>query len=478
MSKRPFISFSLTISSLLAAHSAAAQGQPTEPLPQPTAPAPTASPPAPSSPETPSSEPIAPPTAPAAPATSPTPNAPVAVPPAAVPPAASSTPPPAESKKKPSGALSIESEDGDNKLEFHALVHADGRWFFPRTGPDTTDTFVIRRARPSLDAKLFKYFELKLQADFAGSKLQILDAYGNLHFIDEAQLRMGKGKPPVGFERLKSPADIMFAERGFPTELVPNRDVGVQLHGQLWKGAVEYAGGVYNGVPDGQTGDQDENEKKDYEGRIFVRPFLPFGEGPLSGIGVGIAGTVGKEEGALATYKTSGQQTFFAPAGIAQADGMRYVTAPQAAYYFGPAAVLFEYVRSKQRVSDGAAGFTQLDATAFQLQGSFLLGGSQSYQGVKVDHPLDPKSNHWGAVELAARYHTLHFDPRVFDTGFADPSSSVRLARAWTLGLTWHFARRLRALVNYEKTTFEGGAPDGGNKDAEGLLVTRLQVAF
>jgi phosphate-selective porin OprO/OprP len=209
-----------------------------------------------------------------------------------------------------------------------------------------------------------------------------------------------------------------------------------------------------------------------------VRPFLPFGEGPLSGFGLGIAGTVGKQEGSLATYKTSGQQTFFSPADVAQADGMRHLVTPQAAYYFGPAAALFEYVRDKQRVSDGGAGHTQLDATAFQIAGSVLFGGSQSYQGVKVDHPLDPAANHWGAFELAARYHTLRFDPRVFDTGFADRDSSARLARAWTLGFTWHFARRVRGLVNYEKTTFEGGAPDGGNKKAEGLLVSRLQVWF
>jgi phosphate-selective porin OprO and OprP len=356
-------------------------------------------------------------------------------------------------------------------------VHADARFFFPRRGPATTDTFLIRRARPSLDARLFRYFELKLQTDFAGSRLQILDAYGNLHFVDEVQLRVGKGKPPVGFERLKSPTDIMFAERGFPTLVVPNRDVGVQVHGQLWKGALEYAGGIYNGVPDGQSGDQDENGEKDYEGRIFARPFLAFGEGPLSGLGVGIAGVTGIQEGTLATYRTSGQQTFFTPADIALADGTRTILAPQAAYYFGPAAVLVEYVRVKQRLSDGAAAFTQLDGDAWQVAGSFLLGGTKSYQGVKVDRPLDPEKSQWGAVELAARFHSLRFDPRVFRTGFADPSESARVARAWTLGVTWHFAKRVRALVNYERTDFEGGAANGDRKP-EDLVVSRMQVAF
>jgi phosphate-selective porin OprO/OprP len=380
-----------------------------------------------------------------------------------------------EPAKKPSSTLSVSSEDGANQLELHGLIHADARFFLPRTG---IDSFVIRRARPSLDAKLFRYFEFKLQADFAGSRIQLLDAYGNIRFFDAVQLRLGKGKSPVGFERLKSPADIMFAERGFPTLLVPNRDIGVQLHGQLVKGAIEYAGGIYNGVPDGQSGDQDENRQKDYAGRVFLRPFLPLGDGALSGLGVGIAGTIGVQEGALATYRTSGQETFFTPADVAQADGDRWLVTPQAAYYFGPLAFLGEYARVKQRVSDGGDAYTQLDIQAWQVAGSVTFGGSQSFQGVKVDQPLDPAKNQWGAVELSARYQAIYFDPRVFDSGFADRSASARVARAYTLGATWHFARRLRLLVNYERTTFEGGAPDGQDRDFEGLLVTRLQAAF
>lgn len=463
----------LVFSTLLAAEGALAQPPPgapetpaTTPAPAPTgAPAPATAPAAVAAPP---AEPAPVPTPPPATAA---PEAPVATP-SSVPPA--ELPPVKDEKKKPSSLFALESDDGKNKLELHGLLHADGRFFLPRTG---IDTFAIRRARVSLDGKVFRFFEFKVQTDFAASKLQLLDAYGNLHFIDEAQLRFGKGKPPVGLERLKSPADIMFAERGFPTLLVPNRDIGVQLHGQIWKGAVEYAGGIYNGVPDGANGEQDENRQKDYEGRLFLKPFLPFGDGPLSGLGLGIAGTIGIEEGALSTYKTSGQETFFTPSALAQADGERTLIAPQGAYYFGPVALLGEYVRVKQRLSDGGDGFTQLDGTAFQIQGSFLLGGSQSYQGVKVDHPLDPADNQWGAVELAARYHSLRFDPRVFDSGFADRAESARVAQAFTLGLTWHFARRVRALVNYERTTFEGGAPDG-DRDPEVLLVSRLQLAF
>jgi phosphate-selective porin len=75
---------------------------------------------------------------------------------------------------------------------------------------------------------------------------------------------------------------------------------------------------------------------------------------------------------------------------------------------------------------------------------------------VKVDHPLDPEKNQWGAVELAARYHTLAFDPRVFDTGFASRDSSARVAHAWTIGLTWHFARRVESTRELRKNDVRG----------------------
>src|SRR5262249_52694049 len=149
------------------------------------------------------------------------------------------------------------------------------------------------------------------------------------HFIDEVQLRVGKGKVPVGLERLQSPADITFAERAFPTLLVPNRDIGVQLHGVLFDGAVEWAGGLYNGVPNGQSGDVDENKAKDVVGRVFVLPFKALKIEPLSGLGLGVAAAYGGEAGPLPAYKTAGQESFFEFADTAVAEGSRTIFSPQ-----------------------------------------------------------------------------------------------------------------------------------------------------
>jgi hypothetical protein len=63
----------------------------------------------------------------------------------------------------------------------------------------------------------------------------------------------------VGLERLQSGSELLFVERGLPTNLVPNRDVGAQLFGDLFDGTISYALGAFNGVPDLGNGDLDNN---------------------------------------------------------------------------------------------------------------------------------------------------------------------------------------------------------------------------
>ena len=66
---------------------------------------------------------------------------------------------------------------------------------------------------------------------------------------------------------------MLFVERGLPTNLVPNRDVGAQIHGDLFDGAFTYAFGAFNGVVDGGSGDLDNNDSKEFAGRLFGFPF-------------------------------------------------------------------------------------------------------------------------------------------------------------------------------------------------------------
>jgi len=369
----------------------------------------------------------------------------------------------------------IESADGQHKLEFHAYVDVDGRWFLTDKGG--VNTWLIRRARPSLDGKLFKYFDFTLQPDFAGSKLQLLDAYGDLHFLSEVQLRIGKMKPPVGLERLQSSRDTLFPELGLPSQLAPNRDIGAELHGNIANGTFEWAIGVFNGVTDGQVGEQDANDAKDYEGRVFFQPFIPTDIAPLRGLGLGVAGIAGTEQNAPAPYQAPGGTTFFSYAASSVQLGKRTLVNPEAYYYYGPVGAQFELVRANEHWVTPTTSAT-IGLTSWMLAAGVAIGGDETWRGVQVKHPVDFEKGHLGAFELGARYSALRVGDLAFQRGFASRNSSAQLAKEWGLAATWHLATWNHIRLAYEHTSFRGGAPNGKDKKTESLIDTRFQVAF
>ena len=72
---------------------------------------------------------------------------------------------------------------------------------------------------------------------------------------EQARFRVGKLKTPFGIERLQS-GQSLSAERALPNFLVPNRDIGPQVHGELIGGAFGYQLAVLNGVADGGSATQ------------------------------------------------------------------------------------------------------------------------------------------------------------------------------------------------------------------------------
>jgi phosphate-selective porin OprO and OprP len=381
--------------------------------------------------------------------------------------------------------FSIKSADGKYALRLKGLVQADGRFFLSDSAIPAVNTFFIRRARPILEATVGKYLEFRVQPDFGQGAAVLFDAYSEVKVSPAFAVRVGKFKAPVDLERYQSASDIVFAERALATNLAPNRDIGLQLSGDISSGAFSWQAGIFNGVPDLGNGDGDGSDAKDFAGRVFVQPFK---RGTLAGLGLGVAGTTGLERGntttpALASYRTPGQQTFFrytssttTPATNAYADGRRSRLAPQAYFYSGPFGLHGEYIQSWQAVT--RTGVTaKLKHAAWQTTGSFFLTGEKnSFKSATPKKPFDPKAGTFGAVELAARYSELSLDDATFPT-FANPASVPSKAKAWAIGLNWYLARAIKVVVDYEHTTFTGGVTSG-DREAENFVATRVQHSF
>lgn len=382
----------------------------------------------------------------------------------------------------------LKSADGNFQFKLRGYLHADGRTFFGEDA-NATNQALIRRARPLFEGTLYKHFDFRILTDFGEGKLTLLDAYLDAGPWPVARVQVGKFKVPFGLERLQSITDSTFVELGFPTSLAPNRDVGAALHGDLARGAVSYAVGVFDGVADGGSTDGDTNDDKDLAARVFAQPFKATSLEPLQGLGLGAAVTYGHRDGTptapgLPSYKTAGQGTFFkynakstpTETDTVIAKGKLFRLSPQAYYYVGPLGVLAEYVLSSQEVRLAGEDET-LTNQAWQVAVSYVVTGEEaSFKGVKPRKLFDPSSGGWGALEVAARYGVLTLDDDAFPT-YADPAKSAREAKAWAAGANWYLNRAVKVALTYENTRFEDGAADGDRED-ERVLLTRVQVSY
>ena len=382
--------------------------------------------------------------------------------------------------------LSVRSPEG-LELKLRGLVQADARHFIGDDSPPQNDTFLFRRIRPTLEGTWGPLIGFRLTPEFAGDSATIVDAYIDLKFDPRATVRIGKVKGPVGLERLQSGGAIALVERGFPTELAPNRDIGVQLQGDLFGSRLSYVIGAYNGTPDGRdAATTNPDNEFEYAGRVFWEPFKNAANG-WSGLGVGVAASVGDAFGAgnniLPRYRTPAQTQFFAYGANVAADGLHRRLSPQGYFYRGPIGVLGEYITSEQevRVTSGAnAGRREhLVHDAYQLTASVVLSGEDaSYRGVaKPNQPFEIGGEGWGAFELVGRYGVLDLDDDTFPL-FANAASSASAANAWTLGLNWYLNSNLKLVTNYTRTRFDGGAAAGADREDETSIFTRAQFSF
>lgn len=442
----------------------------------------------------------------------------------------------------------IESADGKNSIKLGGLIQYDYRNFQNgandirnrsnnRAGNldengfhDANDTWLARRLRPNIQGTLFGIYDYRFQEEFAGGSASVVDAYIDGRFNPAFKVRVGKYKPYVGLERLQAGADLKFIERSYVSNnILPNRDQGISVYGDVLGEKLNYAIGYNNGVVDGgnaSTGAEFDSDKE-FTARLFATPFKD-DVNALSGLGFGIAATTTNIDGernldftqtsaadgtrnGLPSYVTNAQQTFFRYGGATVADGRRTRITPQASYYYGPFGLITEYARVNQEVSlltsttsNASTAFIagsnkKLTNDAWQIAASYLLTGEDaSFKGVKPKNDFDVDKGGWGAWELVARYSEMNIDSDAFknkagtsfSTGtYANLSESAKSAKSWTAGVNWYLNTNAKIQLNYEHTKFDGGAGIGTtainaagtnvrDRENEDSLFARFQVAF
>lgn len=349
-------------------------------------------------------------------------------------------------------------------LRTGVILQYDGRFFVDDAADPHVDQFAFRSARLDLAGTVLDAYAVHLMPDFAGGRVVVQDAYLDARVSPAVRLRFGKMKVPFGLERLQDEKATTFTERGLPTQLAPNRDLGVEVLGEL--AGVSYQLGVFNGVADGGSSDGDVSDDKELAARVVVQPFA---RGP----GVGIAVTYGDQHGAADTpvFRTAGQTAFFQVAEGTIEDGRHWRATAQGDWYLGPIGVLAEYVRAREHVTLGTR-HDLADFEAWQVLVQWVVTGEDAtYRSVTPSRPS-------GAFDVAARLGEWRVvDADTLDRGFADPTTSARRAHSIGVGADWFANRSVRFVLDVDHTWYTRGAP-AGDRPSELSIIGRAQLVY
>ncbi len=396
----------------------------------------------------------------------------------------------------------LESPDNDFKLRVGGFLQADSHFFPTETGGTGTDSFTMRRVRPILEGTVGQYFGFMVKPDFGQGKTVLKDAFVELKYWPELRFKAGKYKDPLSLERLEPAEKLLFVERSVANNLTPDRDIGVEILGDLWNGALSYQGGVFNGNLDGADNDGAVGSDKSGVTRVFVQPFRNEPWPYLQKLGIGVGGMFGnrdKVDTSGLAYKTGGRETFFQFKKNVVNDGFQTRVAPQGYYFWGPFSLMGEYIRTDQPSSltvppKKTPGKPTVPGMFFQddvsnrgwlVQTSYVLTGDDAaYDGVQPRNPFDPRAGRWGAVEVAYRYSELNIDPTVYTSGLADRTMTAGSATEHTFGVNWYFNKYVKLMLDYEHTGFDQAAPfttttfSGKKRTHEDAILSRVQLQF
>lgn len=403
-----------------------------------------------------------------------------------------------------------QTADGSAIFHFETNLSMDYRTFLDSYTPASADTFLVRKARPIFEGTFDNIFDFRFMPDFGQGKAIVQDAWVDARVEPWLVFTAGKFKAPVGLERLQLERYARFIESSLTADLLPYRDLGFQVSGNLGNGIVTYQAGVFDGAPDGgstdanSVPDADSTGKFTYDARVFGKPFVLSGWQVLEKLGFGIAATYVNATGTavttattttttslLASDKTPGQQPMFSYRGDSAtgfdnatiAHGIERRWVPQANYYYRSFGLLGEYVRETQQLQRDVTLTSTRDATlensAWEVQGYyFLTGEDEAYDTARPNHPIGQGG--FGAVELIARVHAIHFDNSAFSEGalsFANIATAASAAHAVGTGINWYLTDIFRVQLDYEITHFEGGELHGSRPEEE-VLTTQFALIF
>jgi phosphate-selective porin OprO and OprP len=406
-------------------------------------------------------------------------------------------------------------------------LHVGGRWLeeyrytFNRRSDGavrtSTNTFYAREMFLSMDGTLFHDFGFKVNGDFsqnqtagvttgapAGTTVStgaiIEEAWVEWKSFKEFRLMFGSFKAPASFEITDSPRFAKLIQRSPMARFLPNLDTGIKAYGNFIDNTIMYELAVTNGrshLANTGRGNTDDNDGKEYDGRLSIAPFASDKTSPFRHFRVGVYGTfahVGQGSGISPTGWPGNISTnelavnyYQFPAGSVRFAGDRYRVGAEATFTYGPAMIRGEFMTRNDELIDlagvGTGQHSLLRTVGYYVEGSVLLTGEDEAPNGRVipKHPFNIKEGTWGAFELVGRFGAVSMDRSVLeDLGSTFPGANSNRVSSITVGFWWWPIQNVRFGLNYIGENYYSGVQLSGTHHGSHVngVLARFQVDF
>ena len=280
----------------------------------------------------------------------------------------------------------------------------------------------------------------------------------DIPFYGDTTLSVGKQKEPISMERIMSMVQLPLQERTSVSDaLMPSRNFGAVLSGNMLGERMSWAGGIFNNFID--SGASIGNTPTQLIGRATWVPFVSEDESNLVHLGLGARFSNAKQGVQFLTEPEFNKSPLFVDTGLIDAQDSSTWNL-EASWRRGPYWLAAEYVDSRvDATSTGDPNFS-----GYHVTGSWIMTGEmREYRyrsGIFGPVPIarTVEQGGWGAVELSARYSSLDLTDGLIDGGEMDILS---------FGANWWLTPLFNVNLNYRFITNDQGGLSG---DVQGVM--------
>lgn len=331
----------------------------------------------------------------------------------------------------------------------------------------------LRRFRAFVDGSFLDLFEFRFMYDVSGQSGEQVEAWIGIKGRSQGRsLRIGYLKAPFSLEQLTSSRHITFMERSVALALAPLRDWGIRAQTPLADERMTISVGIFTDE-DKFSDAYNDWSSVDVTARVTGLPVYEHDGSRLLHLGFSLSlknvrdqtiSITSRPEVGVTDERLMQTGDFEADSGL--------IMGLEAAWVNGPLSLQGELIRTWVK-----GGSSPIAFTGFYAYVSYFITGehrpyqmrSGSFGKLLPNDNFDVATQHWGAVEVAAR--VSHLD-------LTDGDVEGGAEWSFTLGVNWHLDRYMRIMVNLTHSMVADQPDLDYHPSSLTTLQARLQLAF